>query len=190
MDNNLLLPGSGPGFKFLNQDGCTVYEGLVTAYPLPSEGEKWGAWFRHPEAASEKDGKSCGKGGWHVMKQLSAKFAPDKWVMWFAEWRGLIGDDHEKVRVQEVRLRRIEQKTLWKIIRMGYCSYANLYGADLSGADLTNADLHRAYLSGADLIGADLSKADLRGADLTNAKLTGANLTGADLTNAYMTIVR
>jgi hypothetical protein len=36
-------------FKFLTPYNTTQYNGIETVYPVPGPGEKWGAWFRHPE---------------------------------------------------------------------------------------------------------------------------------------------
>jgi hypothetical protein len=200
----------GHGFKFLNQYGATQYQGKDFIYPLPHPDQKWGAWIEHPDPA-EPDGLDCGPGRFHVMRKLSADYAPPGWWPWFCEWEGEIGESKEKVGARRLRLRRIPRKVFWKILRNGDCARAdlrganlrganlmgadlrgaNLRGANLMGADLTGANLTGAYLMGANLRRADLTEADLMGAnlrraDLTEADLTGANLTGADLTGANL----
>jgi len=165
----------GRGWKFLNQYGATEYEGVETIDPLPRPDEKWGPWLTHPEPA-EPDGKDCGAGRWHVMKKLSARYAPVGWWPWFCEYRGIIGESKEKVGVRELRLKRVSKRVFWRIIRLGWCC-----GADLRYANLQGADLRSANLQGADLRYADLRYADLRDADLRSANLQGADLRYADL---------
>ena len=150
----------GYGFKFLNGYGATVYNNKDFIYPLPQPSEKWGPWIEHPEP-SKPDGNDCGGGRLHVMKKLSADYAPSGWWPWFCEWEGLIGESDEKEGVIRLRLRRIPRKVFWKIIRMGYCKGADLWGADLWKADLRGANLREADLRGANLWEADLRKADL-----------------------------
>jgi len=185
-------------FKFLNHNNATIYRGQDTVYPVPEQGEKWGPWCKHPDPY-EYDGKACGPGGWHLMKRLDAFHAPTGWWPWWAEGRGLVGEDNQKARYREVRLRRIEPEVLWKMIRLGGAVGANLREADLLRADLTRADLRGANLRGANLRGAyleganlhgaylrwaNLRVADLRGANLRVADLKGADLRGADLEGA------
>ena len=155
----------GRGWKFLTPYGSTQYQGDEFYYPLPQPGDKWGAWIRHPTPA-EPDGEDCGPGRLHVMNILSAKYSPHNWWVWFCEYRGVIGQSNEKTGVRELRLRRVNNKVFWRIIRFGWCKGANLRGADLSGANLRGADLR-----GADLRGANLRDADMRGANLSGAYL-------------------
>ena len=171
MDTTTILHG----WKFLNPSGSTEYAGEETFYPLPQPGEKWGPWFRHPTAAETEDGQDCGPNGYHVMLKLSANYAPRNWWPWFVQARGVIGSSAEKMRVQELRLRRVNQRVFWRIIRLGYCRRANLIGANLRGAVLSGANLSWANLSEA-----DLSRANLSGANLSEANLRGANLRGAN----------
>jgi len=186
---------TGYGFKFLNPYGATEYNGVETIYPLPKGNEKWGPWFEHPNPA-KFNGEECGPGGWHVMKNLSADCSPTDWWVWFVQWRGLIGQGNEKIRVAEVRLRRIDKRTFWKIIRMGYCRGANLrgvhlqladlHGADLRGVNLQKADLYMVTLQDSNLARADLIKVDLRYANLQNIKLQRSKLYWADLYEANL----
>jgi hypothetical protein len=193
------------GFKFLNPYGATLYKGVETIYPLPRPNEKWGPWFKHPHPAIP-DGFDCGQGRWHVMKHINAAYAPKNWHPWFVQARGVTGESREKFGTPELRLRRITNRVFWKIIRMGYCQRADLFGANLryanledadlhsanlryanlDGANLVGADLRYANLDGANLVGADLRYADLRYADLRYANLDGANLEGARLTNTIL----
>ena len=173
------------GWKFLTPYCTTQYEGIEFIYPVPGLSEKWGPWFAHPAPAAP-DGNDCGPGRIHLMRKLSAVYAPINWWPWYAEGRGLVGESDEKFGVCEVRLRRVPQRVFWRIIRLGWCHGDNLSGADLRWADLRGADLSGANLSGADLrradlSGADLSWANLSGADLSRANLSWANLSGADL---------
>jgi len=148
----------GVGFKFLDAAGCTYQHGNAYAYPLPGLDEKWGPWHEHPDPA-KPDGEPCGPGGWHVMRRLSATYAPEGWHPWYAQWEGLLGGDSEKVRVLRVRLRRINRYTFWRWLRLGLGNRANLEGANL----------RRAYLEGANLTGANLWGADLTGANIIGA---------------------
>ena len=109
------------GWKFLNPRGATVREGVEYVYVLPAQGEKWGAWMRHPEPA-EPDGKACGPGRWHIMRRLDACYAPEAWWVWFAEARGVTGEDGEKFGAIEVRLRRVTPRVFWRMIRWGWCA--------------------------------------------------------------------
>ena len=178
------------GWKFLNPRGASEWEGVEYPYSLPAPGEKWGAWMRHPEPA-EMDGKASGPGRLHVMRQLDARYAPETWWVWFAEVRGVVGEDEEKLGATEVRLRRVTPRAFWRIIRWGWCAGANLEGVDLRranlyGANLYGADLYRANLQGANLEGANLEGANLYGANLRRANLEGANLRRANLEGANL----
>ena len=147
----------GRGFKFLNGYNATTYTGKDFIYPVPGPGEKWGPWFLHPEPA-EPDGDDCGAGRIHIMKKLDARYAPNHWWPWFCEYRGVIGESDEKLGAKEIRLRRITESVFWKIIRLGHCSGANLWRADLRDADLRGANLWGADLRGANLWGAETNK--------------------------------
>ena len=136
-----MTPIDGRGFKFLNGYNATTHKGNDFVYPVPGPGEKWGAWFAHPEP-SEPDGKDCGPGRIHVMKKLDTSYAPTNWWPWFCEYRGVIGESDEKLGVREIRLRRIPQKVFWKIIILGYCKKADLRGADLWNAYLRGANIN------------------------------------------------
>lgn len=163
------------GIKFLDALGATYFDGKATYYPLPRDGEKWGPWFRHPEPG-EKDGEPCGPGGWHQMKRLSAAYAPHGWWPWWSQAGELLGEDDERRRTVEIRLRRIRKAVLWRALRppFNWGRGANLVGANLVGADLRKANLRGANLRGADLMGANLVEANLRGANLEEADLWGA----------------
>jgi hypothetical protein len=124
------------GWKFLTPYGATEY-GVETIYPLPQPGEKWGPWFEHPEPGII-DNEPCGPGGWHFMHRLDARYAPLNWWPWFCQVDGVLGQNEEKGRAIKIRLRRINKRTWWRIIRLGWCRGANLSGADLSEADLSN----------------------------------------------------
>ena len=172
------------GFKFLNPNGATIYEGEEYPYILPQPGEKWGAWFKHP-SPSKPDGQPCGYGGWHISKRLN-----DKWGIcrypWFAEGRIILGEDRDKIRVVEIRLRRIPRKLFEKLLRIGWGKNSNLRNADLSDTNLRNANLSSADLSDANLRNADLSDTNLRNADLSDTNLRNANLSSADLSDANL----
>ena len=182
------------GWKFLTPWGTT--EQYYTEYPLPAPGKKWGAWLEHPQPAAT-DGNDCGAGRWHVMKRLSAEYAPRNWWPWFAEARGIVGEGAEKFGATAIRLRRVRPAVFARMIRLGWCKGANLYraylrdanltGANLESAYLRDADLTDAYLRDANLTDADLTGADLYRADLYRANLRGANLRDADLTDADLT---
>src|SRR3990167_4596008 len=174
------------GWKFLTPYGSRDYRGIETIYPLPQPGEKWGTWFCHPTAANESDGNDCGPNGWHVMKRLESLNAPRNWWPWYVQARGIIGSSDEKMRVQELRLRRLNARLFWKLVRLGYCRGAYLRGANLSGAYLGQANLSGAYLGQANLSGAYLGQANLSGANLSGANLRGANLRWANLRGAYL----
>jgi hypothetical protein len=156
------------GWKFLTPYGATEYDGTETIYPLPQSGEKWGPWFEHPEPGIV-DGAPCGPGGWHFMRRPDARYAPRNWWPWYCQVNGILGQNQERGRAVKIRLRRINKRTWWRIIRLGWCS-----GADLRYANLRAANLFAAYLFGANLIGADLRGADLSGANMCAAKLSGA----------------
>jgi hypothetical protein len=179
----------GNGWKFLTPWGSTQYNEGEFFYPLPAPGEKWGAWIAHPEPV-KPDGKDCGPGRLHVMRRLSAKYAPRTWWPWYVQYRGVVGESDEKVGARELRLRRVPARVFWRIIRLwgkgANLRGANLWGADLTGANLWGANLWGANLRGANLRGADLSGANLTGANLRGADLSGANLTGANLRDAYL----
>ena len=160
------------GWKFLNPRGATVREGVEYVYVLPAQGEKWGAWMRHP-APAEPDGKACGPGRWHIMRRLDACYAPKSWRVWFAETRGVVGEDEEKFGAIEVRLRRVTPRVFWRMIRWGWCAGANLEGANLQGANLSRANLEGATLRWANLEGTNLKGANLEGANLKGAGLRG-----------------
>ena len=160
------------GWKFLNPRGASEWEGVEYPYSLPAPGEKWGAWMRHPEPA--------GPGRLHVMRQLDARYAPEIWSLWFAEARGVVCEDEEKLGATEVRLRRVTPRAFWRIIRWGWCAGANLRRANLQGANLEGADLDGANLEGVDLRRADLDGANLYGANLRRANLRRANLEGVE----------
>jgi len=168
------------GWKFLNPRGASEWEGVEYPYSLPAPGEKWGAWMRHPEPA-EMDGKASGPGRLHVMRQLDACYAPEAWWVWFAEARGVVGEDEEKLGATEVRLRRVTPRAFWRIIRWGWCAGANLHRADLYRANLEGANLRMANLEGANLYEANLYGANLYGANLYGANLYGANFHRATL---------
>jgi hypothetical protein len=180
-------------FKFLDPSCCTHRNGKYYPYPTPAPGEKWSEWMEHPEPA-EPDGEECGPGGWHVIKKLSAKYAPTVWWPWAAQVRGVLGEGSDKLRVRAVRLRRITPTLFWRCIRLGWCCRANLNGADLRDANLCGADLRSVNLfdsnlrwtnlTGANLAGANLRWASLRDANLRDANLRGADLSGADLSGA------
>lgn len=62
-------------FKFLDPTGCTYHDGQAFQYNLPQRGQTWGDWTEHPEPA-EPDGNACGPGRLHLMKTMSARYAP------------------------------------------------------------------------------------------------------------------
>lgn len=179
-------------YKFLDPMLMTYFQGIGTVYPVPGPGEKWGPWLVHPRDYSPDD-MACGPGGFHLMKNLDARYAQIPWGAWYAEGDGLLGEDLEKARFSRVRLRRIPRKTLHRLLRLGASSGKVLSGASLSNADLRDADfrltvfrnsnLHGANLTGADLAGAALMNANLRYANLDRADLQDANLARASLTN-------
>ena len=69
----------------------------------------------------------------------------------------VLGEDDDKVRVSRCRV--VDVFDAPALIRDGWCTRADLYGADLTRADLYGADLTRANLSRADLTRADLTRA-------------------------------
>ena len=165
-------------WKFLTPDGATYYKGRPFYYNLPQVGEKWSTPTFAPNMASEPDGKDCGEGGLHLMKDFSAAYAPNSWWPWYAEPVGkILGESDEKVRCQGVKLRRVGRFEFWRMIRLGWVRDANLPSADLRYADLRGADLWCADLRYADLRDANLRYADLRGADLRDADLRDAIIT-------------
>ena len=153
----------GYGWKFLNSYGATTRDGTETLYPLPRPEEKWGPWLVHPRPA-QPDGRDCGAGRYHIMKHLNALYAPKDWWLWFAEYRGVVGENMEKAGVHEVRLRRVTKKVFSRLLRWGYGLGAHLYGANLEGANLECANLYGAHLERANLDGAHLYGANLEGA--------------------------
>jgi len=163
----------GYGFKFLTPYGSTIYKGDDFYYNLPRNDQKWSDPTVHPEPFMETDNQDCGEGRLHVMNKLSAKYTPENWWVWFVRYtlEDIVSRSDEKTGVRELQLRRINQKTFWKMIRLGYLSYADLSYASLRGADLSYADLSKADLSYADLRGANLSYADLSHGNLSKASL-------------------
>ena len=147
---------AGNGIKFLTPWGTT--EQHYTEYALPAPTKKWGAWMEHP-APARPDGDDCGPGRYHVMKTLSAQYAPIIWWPWWVEYEEIVGESAEKVGVARLRLRRIRPAVFHRMIRFGWCKDANLTGVNLTGANLR---------------GANLEGANLRGANLTRANLYGA----------------
>ena len=134
-------------FKLLDPSGCTVRDGKSFAYILPRPDQKWGDWLAHPNPVAP-DGRDCGPGGWHLMKQLGSQYAPRSWWLWYAQGKGLLGESNEKARFASVRLRRITPKVFARCLRPPFN-----WG---SGADLRYADLRYANLRGADLRDANL----------------------------------
>jgi len=125
----------GIGWKFLSPNCTTEYQGVEFAYPTPAPGKVWSEWFAHPNPALA-DGYDCGPGRLHVMRKLDARYAPKPaWWPWFVQYRDVIGSSVEKVGVRELRLRRVNKHTFWRIIRLGWCMGANLRDADLRGAE-------------------------------------------------------
>ena len=128
-------------FKFLTPDGATYYDDKPFIYNLPRCDEKW-ALTEHPEPAVEPDGEPCGPGGLHLMKRLSAQYAPYNWWPWWARPAGLVlGEDDKKVRATAVELRRIDRRVFERALKppFSWGSGAYLGGADLRGADLGSA---------------------------------------------------
>ena len=125
----------GYGIKFLTPWMTTESNGS-TPYPCPAPGQKWSEWMEHPDPA-DPDGADCGSGRYHVMKIVSANYAPLNWWPWFVRYEDMIGESHEKVGVKRLRLRRIRPEALHRMIRWGWCSGANLRSANLRSADLT-----------------------------------------------------
>ena len=119
---------------------ATSYNGIETVYPLPKPNEKWGLWLEHADPIT--DGNDCGPGRYHIMRKLSAQYAPTNWWPWYAEGKGLAGESAEKFGVHKIRIRRVNDKTFWRMIRLGWC-----VGANLSGTNLSEANLYRANLS-------------------------------------------
>ena len=182
------------GWKFLTPLGSTEGndvpgnehrrgQAAATYYELPRPGQKWSEWQVHPQPHAP-DEKDCGDGRWHIMKRLDARYAPESWWPWFAEYRGVIGESDEKAGVSELRLRRVRSEVFWRMARFGYLQNTDLHGANLRGANLENADLRGVNLSGANLVDANLFSADLSGANLSGANLSGATLRGANLSGA------
>jgi len=130
------------GWKFLDPTGSTYYEGKQFQYVLPRPGEKWGGVTYAPDPITEDDSKDCGPGRIHLMKRPTNPYGPRNGWPWYAKAGGIIreGSD-EKFWGTSVQLRMVRPAVWHRIIRLGWCS-----GADLSGADLRSA-----YLRGADL---------------------------------------
>jgi hypothetical protein len=173
------------GWKFLDGSCSTTHEGIITSYPVPAPGEKWGPWMEHPRPA-KPDGQDCGPDRYHIMKRPSATYAPVGWWIWYARYedQDIIGESDEKTGVKRVSLRRVTRKSFMRMIRLGWMCDANLCHANLRYADLRRADLCHANLCDANLRDADLRGADLRGADLRDADLRDADLRDADLRDA------
>lgn len=179
-------------YKFLDPMLMTHFRNIETVYPVPGPGERWGPWLFHPRDY-QPDDMACGPGGFHLMKNLDARYAQVPWGVWYAKGEGLLGEDFEKARFSRVRLRRIPRKTLHRLLRLGAATGRVLSSASLSSADLHNANfrytvfrnsnLYGAILRGANLAGATLTNANLRYANLDNANLQDANLSCANLTN-------
>jgi hypothetical protein len=168
-------------FKFLDPTGATYRNGEPFYYNLPGPGQKW-ATTMHPEPV-EPDGKACGAGRIHLMRNLSATYAPPNWWPWWAVPIGEMDSDSEKVSAAGCKLRRISPRVLARALRPPF-NWG--MGADLRSAYLRSADLRSAYLRSANLRSADLYGANLSGADLSGADLSGADLSGADLEAAIM----
>jgi len=175
------------GFKFLTPYGSTIYKNKDFYYNLPINNQKWSNWTYHPDPIKE-DAHDCGIGRLHVMNKLSANFAPTNWWVWFIRYKSvdIVSESHQKTGVKKLQIRRINQYTFWKIIRMGYLRGANLQGANLRGANLRGADLRWADLRWANLREANLQRANLQGAYLQRADLQGAYLQRADLRGANL----
>jgi uncharacterized protein YjbI with pentapeptide repeats len=172
------------GFKFLNPNGATIYDGKEYPYILPQPGEKWGAWFKHPDPA-KPDRQACGYGGWHISKRLNDEWGKGRYP-WFAEGRIVLGEDEQKIRVVEIRLRRVPRKLFEKLLKIGWGKYSTLRRSDLSGSDLSGSDLSGSNLSGSNLRGSDLSGSNLSGSDLRGSDLSDSNLSGSDLSDSNL----
>ena len=156
-------------FKFLDPTGATYYNGKRFAYNLPNTGEKW-ARTDHP-IPCKPDGEPCGPGRLHLMKVVSAAYAPANWWPWHAKGITCVGEDGEKAAYLSVSLSIITPCVWHRFLRrFGY-------SANLSGANLRKANLRKANLYGANLCGADLTGANLCGADLYGARID-KNTTG------------
>jgi len=128
-------------WKFLAPDGCTYYGGEPFVYNLPATGEKW-ARTEHP-APAEPDGRACGAGRLHLMKNFDACHAPSNWWPWWARGEGLVGEDNQKAAYQAVELRRVPRHVFWRCLRPPFdwgCG-ANMRWANLNGANLRGANL-------------------------------------------------
>ena len=159
------------GWKFLDGAGCTYYEGKPFLYNLPLADEKWRR-TDHPVPV-EPDGKVCGPGRLHAMKNVDVRYAPYDWYPWRARTLAVTEQDDKKWSAPWLELRRIPVP-LWHRYLRRFGRGANLYGANLHGANLREASLYGANLHGANLRGADLRGAYLYGADLRGADLYGA----------------
>jgi len=197
----------GFGFKILDPTGCTVYRErdgtrIVTQYPLPRPGERWGPWFDHPNPApllhepiqGPEDLAylcACGPGRWHVMRRLDFRYNKHGYP-WFVHWRGLVDADEEKLGVVSLRLRLIDPLVLHRVLRppfnwartadLGHSSFQYAY---LKGADLAESWARDADFQSADLTSANLYRAFLRGSSLNCTLLNQANLEAAELDYTY-----
>ena len=183
-------------FKFLDPTGCTYHEARAFQYNLPQRGQTWGDWTEHPEPA-EPDGNACGPGRLHLMKTMSARYAPANWWPWWAEGDVLVGEDREKASYWRVKLRRISPKAFARCLRPPFSwgkaadlRDADLRDADLRGANLRGADLRDANLGCANLGCANLGCANLRYANLRYANLEKTNLKKADLQRCHLRRVK
>lgn len=183
------------GWKFLTPWGTTEGRDLpglaakkgqreACVYPLPQPGEKWGAWMSHPNPA--QDGRHCGDGRFHVMKTIGAQYAPHSWWIWFAEGRGVTGQDGEKVGVNAIRLRRVRPEVFWRMLRFGWGKGANLEDATLYRANLYRANLENATLSGANLENANLENANLDRAYLLQVQAAALAARGYDVSKVVI----
>jgi len=177
----------GYGWKALDPLGCTYYNGDEYQYILPRPGEKWGAVNVHPDPA-QPDGRDCGAGRFHVHNKPTYQYGPSSCWLWYVRYpkSAIVGSSGEKTGVIALQLRRVSRNSFIRMIRLGWLTGANLYGAYLRAANLDRANLTDAHLYGAHLYGADLRDANLTRANLTRAYLTDANLYGADLRDANL----
>ena len=177
----------GYGWKALSPDGCTYYNGDEYQYILPRPGEKWGPVNVHPDPA-QPDGRDCGSGRFHVHNKPTYQYGPSSCWLWYVRYpkSAIVGSSGEKTGVIALQLRRVSRNSFIRMIRLGWLTGANLYGAYLRGANLDRANLTDANLTGAHLTDANLRGADLTRANLTRAYLRGANLDRANLTDAHL----
>ena len=143
------------GWKFLTPYGTTEYDDQLFCYNLPLADEKYGAPTSHPDALKTFDtDNNCGPGRLHLMNKLDARYAPKgAWWPWFARYKtpDLVSKSDEKVGVTSLELRRVTKRAFWRMIRLGWCSAANLRDADLRDANLRHANLWDADLWHANL---------------------------------------